>query len=536
MNAETKRCFAALLRKQRREQSAFLNRSARTGKQRTQTGKLAFGALYGAIALVLMASFASLSWPLAQLLLPGGWGTLYFLVLELLALLVSVLAGALSSYNRLFQAKDNDLLLALPIPPWMIFAVRLCGLYEMSLFYLLLVWVPAEAAYARFAPHPLGGILSAVPMALLLAGAASVLAALLGWAVALLVAKAGRHKALFTVAASLGFLALYFLGYQKSGALLNALLSSALWGGGEGLPQGGWLLLGRAACGDIPALLGLLISLAAVCTVLGKLLSGPYLRLMTTRTGGAASKMKAAPSRRVSVRRALLRRELLHLAGSPTYLLNCAMGSLGLVVLSVLALYKAGEIRLLAVQLLPPGLAGAAAAFAAALGAGTNCLTAPSVSLEGESLWRIRSLPVSPWQTLRAKLELHLAVTLPPALLCAGVLLAVVRAALPMALLGLLAVALFVVLSAAVGLVLGVLMPSFHWTSETAVIKQSPFCLLAMLLSWGAALALFAGTAALSHRMPPAVSLSLACLLLAGADALALRWLKTKGAARFETT
>ena len=55
MNAETKRCFAALLRKQRREQSAFLNRSARTGKQRTQTGKLAFGALYGAIALVLMA-------------------------------------------------------------------------------------------------------------------------------------------------------------------------------------------------------------------------------------------------------------------------------------------------------------------------------------------------------------------------------------------------------------------------------------------------------------------------------------------------
>ena len=366
MNAETKRCFAALLRKQRREQSAFLNRSARTGKQRTQTGKFAFGVLYGAVALVLMASFASLSWPLAQLLLPGGWETLYFLVLELLALLVSVLAGALSSYNRLFQAKDNDLLLALPIPPWMIFAVRLCGLYEMSLFYLLLVWVPAEAAYARFAPHPLGGILSAVPMALLLAGAASVLAALLGWAVALLVAKAGRHKALFTVAASLGFLALYFLGYQKSGALLNALLSSALWGGGEGLPQGGWLLLGRAACGDIPALLGLLISLAAVCAVLGKLLSGPYLRLMTTRTGGAASKMKAAPSRRVSVRRALLRRELLHLAGSPTYLLNCAMGSLGLVVLSVLALYKAGEIRLLAVQLLPPGLAGAAAAFAAA--------------------------------------------------------------------------------------------------------------------------------------------------------------------------
>ena len=191
MNADTKRCFAALLRKQRREQSAFLNRSARTGKQRTQTGKLAFGVLYGAIALVLMASFASLSWPLAQLLLPGGWETLYFLVLELLALLVSVLAGALSSYNRLFQAKDNDLLLALPIPPWMIFAVRLWGLYEMSLFYLLLVWVPAEAAYARFAPHPLGGILSAVPMALLLAGVTGLTPSVLRAATAVWVSALG---------------------------------------------------------------------------------------------------------------------------------------------------------------------------------------------------------------------------------------------------------------------------------------------------------------------------------------------------------
>ena len=107
MNAETKRCFAALLRKQRREQSAFLNRSARTGKQRTQTGKLAFGALYGAIALVLMASFASLSWPLAQLLLPGGWETLYFLMLELLASLSACWPGRFPAITAFFRPRTT---------------------------------------------------------------------------------------------------------------------------------------------------------------------------------------------------------------------------------------------------------------------------------------------------------------------------------------------------------------------------------------------------------------------------------------------
>ena len=44
-----------------------------------------------------------------------------------------------------------------------------------------------------------------------------------------------------------------------------------------------------------------------------------------------------------------------------------------------------------------------------------NLLTPPSVSLEGKTLWLLQSLPVTPWQALRAKLDLHLACTLPPA-------------------------------------------------------------------------------------------------------------------------
>ena len=179
MDTETRRLFRALFRKQLREQGAFLVRSASTGRHRTRAGRFAFGALYGGIVLLVMGSFFSLAWPLGELLLPAGQEALYFLTMELLALAVGVFAGAFSSYGSLFQARDNDLLLAMPIPPWMIFAVRMSGLYAMCLFYLLLLWVPAEVVYGLYAASPLGGLLSAAPMALVLAGAASLLAGLL---------------------------------------------------------------------------------------------------------------------------------------------------------------------------------------------------------------------------------------------------------------------------------------------------------------------------------------------------------------------
>ena len=194
MQNESARLFRALLQKQLREQGAFLRRSARTGKQRSMVGKILFGELYAVVVLTLMGSFGAMAWPLGELLLPRGLDAVYFLPMELLALLVGVLAGALSSYSSLFQAKDNDLLLAMPIPPWMIFVVRLLGLYSTALFYMMIAWVPTEIVYGLYAQKPAAGLWCALPMALLIAGAASVLSALIGWGAAFATAKPGGKR------------------------------------------------------------------------------------------------------------------------------------------------------------------------------------------------------------------------------------------------------------------------------------------------------------------------------------------------------
>lgn len=90
-------------------------RSSKTGKQRSRVGTFGYTLLFAALMLLVMLSFGSMALPLAVTLVPQGLDWLYFVLMELSALTVSVLASAFTSYGHLFRCRDNQQLLALPI-------------------------------------------------------------------------------------------------------------------------------------------------------------------------------------------------------------------------------------------------------------------------------------------------------------------------------------------------------------------------------------------------------------------------------------
>ena len=155
-----------------------------------------------------------------------------------------------------------------------------------------------------------------------------VLAVLLGWAVALLGRRA-RHKSLVTVVGTLLFLAVYYAAFCRVGNMVEALALDAVQAGAAaGRAAAPLRLLGLAAVGSAPALL-LLLALAAVCMMLcGKALAKPYLRLLTLEPGRVKAEYRAKAQKKQPPRRALLRRELLHLGTCPMWLLNCALSRL----------------------------------------------------------------------------------------------------------------------------------------------------------------------------------------------------------------
>ena len=390
----------ALLKKQLLELGAAFVRSSKTGKQRSRAGTLGYALLFAVLMLLVMLSFGSMALPLAVTLVPQGLDWLYFVLMEFSALTVSVLASAFTSYGHLFRCRDNQQLLALPIPPGAIFAVRCGGVYLTGLIYLLLAWVPSVVCYALAAPRPGGALLAALPVALALAGVSMVLAVLLGWAVALLNRRA-RHKSLVTVVGTLLFLAVYYAAFCWVSNAVDALALDALdavqAGATASRAAAPLRLLGLAAVGNVPALL-LLLALAAACMALcGKALAKPYLRLLTLEPGRVKAEYRAKTQKKQPPRRALLRRELLHLGACPMWLLNCALSSLLLPVLGVAALWKAVALRAFTAAYPPeslPMLVCGMVCTAAAM----NFITAPSVSLEGGTLWLLQSLPVTPQQ------------------------------------------------------------------------------------------------------------------------------------------
>ena len=138
-----------------------------------------------------------------------------------------------------------------------------------------------------------------------------------------------------------------------------------------------------AAVGNVPALLLLLAAAAACMALCGKALAKPYLRLLTLEPGRTKAEYRAKTQKKQPPRRALLRRELLHLGACPMWLLNCALSSLLLPVLGAAALWKAADLRAFTVAYLPESLPMLVCGMVCTIAA-MNFITAPSVSLEGE--------------------------------------------------------------------------------------------------------------------------------------------------------
>lgn len=242
---------------------------------------------------------------------------------------------------------------------------------------------------------------------------------------------------------------------------------------------------------------------------------------------------KAARPR--SIDRALLGRELSRFTASANYMLNCGMGILGLVIGAAALVWKGGSL----LPMLEPVFADRPGALSVLLCAalctlvGMNDMAAPSVSLEGKSLWLAQSLPVTSWQVLRAKLRMHLLLTAVPAALCGICVTVVSPAGAAQTALALVVAALFTVLSALLCLFLGLKMPNLHWTSEITPIKQGGAVALALLSGVVYAALLAAGFFLIGWRMGYMAFMAAFAVVTLAACVLLLRWLKTKGCTVF---
>ena len=216
-------------------------------------------------------------------------------------------------------------------------------------------------------------------------------------------------------------------------------------------------------------------------------------------------------------------------------MLNCGLGILMLPVAGIVLLVKGGALGGMLADVFSGNVGVVPVLLSAALCllASMNDMAAPSVSLEGRQLWLAQSLPVVPWQALRAKLDVQLVLTGVPMLFCA--LCAVITlpgGAAEMALAVVVAL-LYTLLSALAALALGLKMPNLTWTNEITPIKQSGCVMLSLFANWFYAIALGGLYFLCGNVLSAAAYLAIFAVVTAASSALLLRWVKKQGARIF---
>ena len=474
----------ALLRTQLSSVLASLTRSSKgtQNTSRASTGIVLVIILIGVglIAFACGMMFDMLAAPLHE----AGLDWFYFAIGALSAFALSFIGSVFTAQQQLFNARDNELLLAMPIPPRLILGSRMATLLVLNYALELVMLIPVGIVWGMNVGFSATGLVGFVVCLILLPLLVLTFTCLIAWILAA-VSSRMRNKTIITMALYLLFLAAYFYIYMNFSNLLNELVANgAALAGGMSAVYPIYAFGQAAAAGDLLAMGGFALCCIIPFAIVYIILSAGFLSVTTRRP---AAKKLVYRERRLAVSSAssaLFKKELAHFGSNGMYILNASMGSI-LTIAAAIALIIYRDTVSAVLALLPEGWTSALMVMALCFLCGTDVISAPSISLEGKTLWLLKSLPVTPRVILMSKVKTHVAVALPVTLIASVCcILALTMTPLECALV-IVIPALMTLFGALLGVVVNLRFPKFDYINETAVIKNSMAVMITMFASWG---------------------------------------------------
>jgi len=530
----------SLLKKQLLEMNASLFISRKTGKRRNIGGIIGYCILMLFVYVSLLAMFSSVGFMLSEMLYLGddlSW--IFYAMTAILSIMMGVFGSIFNTYVSLYKAKDNELLLSMPIKPSVILTARIFGVFLSALLFTSVAWLPPVIVSWIMLKPTASMVVFSLLMLPVMTLFVTVLSCILGWVVAL-VSGRFKNKNFITVIVSLAAFAAYYYVVLNMNELLGKLVANSAQFGSVIKAKLFFIYeIARSAQGDALAALivsAITIALFVVCCYI---LSRSFISITTRSSGEKKAVYKQQELKAQDYSKALFMRELKHLSSSSVFMMNSGIGLLIAPVLGIVALLKKADIAnyLLLISELEPSLMALIPAIVigtAIMLVSMNNFTAPSISLEGNTLWIIKSLPVSTKDILNAKAKLHIVLNTVPVLfltVCLSITLGLDIADMALVCA---CVWMYIVLSAYLGLALNILRPSFNWSSEAFPVKQSLPIAVMIFGGWIIGIAVVAAAYFLRNLLGAQAIITVILAVLIVAYRLLYRWLITKGAERFE--
>ena len=515
----------SLLRIRLASLAGWIMGTSRAKKKGSTAKAIGYGLLFlyvfGVFGALFFLTFGSLGDAYHTL----GLDWLYFALFAVADLALMFIFSVFTAKSQLFEAKDNELLLSMPIPPRQILTSRLVMLLGINYLFELIVAVPAGISGHFATPW---GVFSFVVLCLVLPLFSAALSSFFGWLIAKIAVHV-RNKAAVSTLLSVVFIGAYLYVYYAFFAkgLADLLMSGQLIADRLSAVAILYWLGTCMAEGKLLYLLFAVVLLVIPFLLAWWLLSRTFVRTATEKQAAARVRYEEKTLQVSSASKALVQKELRRLGGSSVYMLNAGLGLVFLLLLGGALLVERDKV----LSLLPligddAALAVPVMVLAIVLMNSTVTFTAASVSLEGQSLWIGQSLPVDGFRVIWAKVVMQLLLNLPVSLFASASVIFTLRPGSTDALLAVLFPALFAVFYAQLGVIINLRHANFTWMSETQVVKQGASMLLLMLSGFGVVLGLGAIGVFLGMRGFASLGLGIDTALCAAGCLLLYRWLR----------
>lgn len=436
----------------------------------------------------------------------------------------------------LFGFSDFDIIMPMPIKASHIVISKLVVLYLMNIGFTLFIMAPAAAVYAYFvAPGALFYVyitLMTFALPLLPIIVATALSVLIS-----LVSGRFRSKNMITIVLTLIFLVgvmmISFSATNLSDQVftdISVYLKNTI----NGIYPLASIFTDAVCNGNIISLIIFLSISALAFALFAALVSKifkPVRSYLNTSASNSSFKMQAVTSR--SALNTLYRKEARRYFASPIYVTNTIIGVIMLTLMSGVLFFGGGDMLEKVLEI--PGISetiGAIIPLIMATLAGMTNTSCISISMEGKSFPLLKSLPVSAMTVFKSKILFNLTLTIPAVLINAPLISFILKLDLYRAAMTFIIPILFSFICAIFGIVINLFFPSFNWTNEVNVVKQSMASMIGILVPMFFGMAASVGVALLDSAYTN-IALAGIAVLFALITVLLYVYLKKKGDAAY---
>lgn len=436
----------------------------------------------GIVSLVMFYGFFSnIVEPMHQMNL--DW--LYFAIIAILAFMLSFVGSVFVCEHELYEAKDNELLLSLPLTNQTVLLSRLCVILLLDYLFELLVIIPALIGYIEYTTFTFLQILMFIVVFLTFPFFVLTITMLLSWVVAMVMKKV-RYKNIIALVLWIVFFGLYMYGIQYVQNYIVLLVQN-----GKSIAQAierslfpVYHLAQAIVHINLLSLCFYLLCVFVPFVIAMYLLSTNFIQLSLSKGKQKKKVYKEKPMKQKTTLYALYVREIRHFFSNAMVILNGITGEIMLVIACAgLIIYK-NDILMLVHQFAMVDHFVLAAVIMISIGLNSmNIISASLISLEGNTMWILKSLPLQIKDIIHSKLLLQLSVCLPGQFIFGVVSSIVLDFSLEHMILVIVIPSMVIIFTAVLGLLMNLLKPRFDWNNETVCVKQSLSVFLTMLVS-----------------------------------------------------